>query len=94
MVWITKGNDAVQEDLVPTARELGIGFLVYSPLGRGMLTGTLKSREDLGPLAAHNPRMAAENFEKVGAPFPWRNLPPFAAQVLPTIWRHMRNLCS
>ncbi len=38
----------LQEDLVPTCRELGIAFLAYSPLGRGMLTGTF-SIDSLSP---------------------------------------------
>lgn len=57
-----------QEDLVPVARELGIGFLAYSPLGRGLLTGALKTRSDIpGQQAAFNPRVAEENFDKVCA---------------------------
>ena len=38
---------AAQEEIVPTCRELGIGIVAYSPLGRGFLTGAIKSREDL-----------------------------------------------
>lgn len=37
---------AVQKELVPTCRELGIGMLAYSPMGRGILTGSFKP-EDL-----------------------------------------------
>ncbi len=56
----------LQEDLVPTARELGIGFLAYSPLGRGLLTGAFKSKEDVPEQArGFNPRMAGEHFDKV-----------------------------
>ena len=36
-----------QEDVIPTCRELGIGIVAYSPLGRGFLTGQIKSRDDL-----------------------------------------------
>ena len=37
----------VQEEIIPTLRELGIGIIAYSPLGRGFLTGTVKSPDDL-----------------------------------------------
>ena len=37
----------VEAEILPTVRELGIGFVPYSPLGRGVLTGTIKSAEDL-----------------------------------------------
>lgn len=43
--WLCRCFD--QEEIVPTCRELGIGIVAYSPLGRGFLTGALKSREDL-----------------------------------------------
>jgi aryl-alcohol dehydrogenase-like predicted oxidoreductase len=39
----------VEESILPKARELGIGFVAYSPLGRGFLTGAIKSRDDLEP---------------------------------------------
>jgi aryl-alcohol dehydrogenase-like predicted oxidoreductase len=38
----------VEREILPTVRELGIGFVAYSPLGRGLLTGTIRSRADLG----------------------------------------------
>lgn len=38
---------AVQEEIIPTLRELGIGIVAYSPLGRGFLTGTVTSASDL-----------------------------------------------
>ena len=38
----------VEEEILPTVRELGIGFVPYSPLGRGFLTGTIKNLSDLG----------------------------------------------
>ncbi|EIE19339.1 aldo/keto reductase [Coccomyxa subellipsoidea C-169] len=64
MEWSLFSRDA-EEDLVPTARELGIGFLAYSPLGRGLLTGALKSKEDVPEQArGFNPRMAGEHFDK------------------------------
>src|SRR5580693_2599605 len=37
-----------EEQIIPTVRELGIGFVPYSPLGRGFLTGAIKSKSDLG----------------------------------------------
>ena len=55
---------------MPTARELGIGFLAYSPLGRGILTGQLKelaSLPDSDPRKTHNPRFQGENLQKARA---------------------------
>jgi aryl-alcohol dehydrogenase-like predicted oxidoreductase len=51
---------------LPTVRELGIGFVAYSPLGRGFLTGQFKSIDDLAPedFRRHAPRFQAENFQK------------------------------
>ena len=48
------------------SRELGIGFVPYSPLGRGFLTGQLKSPADFGPddFRVHSPRFQGENFQK------------------------------
>jgi aryl-alcohol dehydrogenase-like predicted oxidoreductase len=56
-----------QEDVVPVCRELGIGIVAYSPLGRGMLTGAFKSLEDLDPSdwRMKMPRFEKETFEKV-----------------------------
>jgi aryl-alcohol dehydrogenase-like predicted oxidoreductase len=39
----------VEADILPTVRELGIGFVAFSPLGRGFLTGTIRSTGDLSP---------------------------------------------
>ena len=49
-----------------TCRELGIGFVAYSPLGRGFLTGQIRSPEDLeeGDFRRHNPRFQGENFQR------------------------------
>jgi aryl-alcohol dehydrogenase-like predicted oxidoreductase len=55
-----------EEEILATVRELGIGFVPYSPLGRGFLTGRFKSFEDL-PLddyRRNNPRFQGENFAK------------------------------
>ena len=55
-----------EADVLPTCRELGIGFVAYSPLGRGFLTGQFKKPEDLAPddWRRHNPRFQGENFQK------------------------------
>ncbi|OQW72339.1 MAG: aldo/keto reductase [Proteobacteria bacterium ST_bin13] len=56
----------VEDDILPTARALGIGFVPYSPLGRGFLTGQITSRDDLpeGDYRRNDPRYSAENFAK------------------------------
>jgi aryl-alcohol dehydrogenase-like predicted oxidoreductase len=55
-----------EDDILPTVRELGIGFVAYSPLGRGFLTGRFKRIEDLpaGDWRRNMPRFQVENFEK------------------------------
>jgi aryl-alcohol dehydrogenase-like predicted oxidoreductase len=54
----------VQGDILDTVRELGIGFVAYSPLGRGFLTGAFTQTSDFraGDTRANQPRMASENF--------------------------------
>ena len=57
----------VEKEIIPTVRELGIGFVAYSPLGRGFLTGTITKKSDLGAKdarAQRYPRFEGENFEK------------------------------
>src|SRR5206468_12222315 len=56
----------VETEILPTCRELGIGFVAYSPLGRGFLTGQIKRIEDLPPndWRRQNPRFQGENFQK------------------------------
>ncbi|MCA1740697.1 MAG: aldo/keto reductase, partial [Actinobacteria bacterium] len=56
----------VEDEILPTCRELGIGFVAYSPLGRGFLTGQIRSFEDLpeGDYRRGSPRFQGENFEK------------------------------
>jgi aryl-alcohol dehydrogenase-like predicted oxidoreductase len=51
--------------VLPLLSELGIGFVAYSPLGRGFLTGAIRSPQDLAAddSRAENPRFSAENFE-------------------------------
>jgi aryl-alcohol dehydrogenase-like predicted oxidoreductase len=55
-----------EQELLPTVRELGIGFVAYSPLGRGFLTGRFKSPDDLAAddWRRQNPRFQGENFQK------------------------------
>jgi aryl-alcohol dehydrogenase-like predicted oxidoreductase len=55
-----------EDEILPTCRELGIGFVPYSPLGRGFLTGQIKSPEDFAPddFRRHGPRFQGENFQK------------------------------
>jgi aryl-alcohol dehydrogenase-like predicted oxidoreductase len=55
-----------EEGLLQTCRELGVGFVPYSPLGRGFLTGQIKRFEDfeLGDYRRHSPRFQGENFQK------------------------------
>jgi aryl-alcohol dehydrogenase-like predicted oxidoreductase len=55
-----------EEDLFGTLRELGIGFVAYSPLGRGFLSGAVKSLDDFAPDDRRRlfPRFQPENFAK------------------------------
>jgi aryl-alcohol dehydrogenase-like predicted oxidoreductase len=55
----------VEDEVLPTLRELGIGLVPYSPLGRGMLTGTITSTDGLAPddFRRVNPRFRGEAFE-------------------------------
>ncbi len=54
-----------EAEILPLVRELGIGFVAYSPLGRGFLTGRLRSRDqfDTNDFRADNPRFTEGNFE-------------------------------
>ena len=56
----------VEAEILPTCRELGIGFVPYSPLGRGFLTGQIKTPEDLdeGDTRRNHPRFQGEAFSK------------------------------
>ncbi len=53
-------------ELLDTCRELGIGFVAYSPLGRGFLTGRFRSPDDLAPddWRRNNPRFQGDNFQR------------------------------
>ncbi len=57
----------VEAEILATVRELGIGFVAYSPLGRGLLTGAYRSPADLpaGDTRAHRfPRFSGDNFDR------------------------------
>ncbi|MFC5850158.1 aldo/keto reductase [Deinococcus petrolearius] len=55
-----------EAEILPTCRDLGVGFVPYSPLGRGFLSGQFKSPDDFEPsdFRRHNPRFQGENFGK------------------------------
>ena len=55
-----------EDEVLPTCRELGIGFVAYSPLGRGFLTGQIRSREDLAEddFRRNSPRFQGDNFQR------------------------------
>jgi aryl-alcohol dehydrogenase-like predicted oxidoreductase len=55
-----------EDEILATTRELGIGFVAYSPLGRGFLAGEIKKFEDLdaSDYRRYSPRFQGENFEK------------------------------
>lgn len=55
-----------EDDLLATLRELGVGLVAYSPLGRGFLGGRFRSLDDLAPddWRRRNPRFQGENFER------------------------------
>ena len=55
-----------EDEVLPTCRELGIGFVAYSPLGRGFLTGQIKRFEDLvaDDYRRHSPRFQGDNFQR------------------------------
>ncbi len=55
-----------EDEILPTCRALGIGFVAYSPLGRGFLTGQIRRFEDLpaDDYRRHSPRFQGENFQR------------------------------
>jgi aryl-alcohol dehydrogenase-like predicted oxidoreductase len=61
-LWTRDPEDGV----IQTCRELGIGFVAYSPLGRGFLSGRIRSAEDLSEddFRKHHPRFQGENFQR------------------------------
>jgi aryl-alcohol dehydrogenase-like predicted oxidoreductase len=56
----------VEEEILATCRELGVGFVAYSPLGRGFLTGRFQSSSDLedGDFRKNHPRFQGENLQR------------------------------
>ena len=63
--WSLWSRD-VEDEILPTCRELGVGFVAYSPLGRGFLTGRFRSFDDLpaDDYRRNHPRFQGENFER------------------------------
>src|SRR5260221_2441503 len=59
-------RDPEDNEVLDTVRELGIGFVAYSPLGRGMLTGAFTSPDDFADddFGKHHPRFQGANFER------------------------------
>jgi aryl-alcohol dehydrogenase-like predicted oxidoreductase len=55
-----------EAEVLPTVRELGIGYVAYSPLGRGFLTGQIKSPDDFADddFRKNHPRFQGENFDR------------------------------
>jgi aryl-alcohol dehydrogenase-like predicted oxidoreductase len=64
--WSLWTRDPESDGVLDTVRQLGIGFVAYSPLGRGFLSGAIQKPEDLaeGDFRRHNPRFQGENFQK------------------------------
>ncbi|CAM3745522.1 aldo/keto reductase [Deinococcus saxicola] len=66
-LWTRDPEDAESgESVLAACRDLGVGLVPYSPLGRGFLTGQLKSPDDFGPddFRSTSPRFQGENFQK------------------------------
>jgi aryl-alcohol dehydrogenase-like predicted oxidoreductase len=63
--WSLFSRD-LEDELVPTLRELGIGVVAYSPLGRGFLSGRITSPDDFGEddFRRNHPRFTGENFAR------------------------------
>jgi len=64
--WSLWSRDVEDNGVLATVRELGIGFVAYSPLGRGFLSGQIRSVDDLdvGDVRRTHPRFQGENFAK------------------------------
>ena len=56
----------MEDEILPACRALGIGFVPYAPLGRGLLTGTVRSLEDIAPhdFRRRQPRFQPGNLER------------------------------
>jgi len=63
--WSLWSRD-IEDDVVPACRELGVGIVAYSPLGRGFLTGQIRSVDDLAAddFRRNHPRFMGENFQR------------------------------
>ena len=75
MLYLPFSLSCLQRDIVPVCRELGIGIVAYSPLGRGFLTGAITSPDDLEDddwRKNSQPRFKEEAFKKVRARSGWR----------------------
>ncbi|HMA48043.1 MAG TPA: aldo/keto reductase, partial [Frankiaceae bacterium] len=59
-------RDPERNGVLATCRELGVGFVAYSPIGRGFLSGAIRSVDDLAPddFRRHSPRFQGENFRR------------------------------
>ena len=64
--WSLWTRDVEENDILATVRELGIGFVAYSPIGRGFLSGEIRTVDDLAPddFRRNNPRFQGENLTK------------------------------
>jgi aryl-alcohol dehydrogenase-like predicted oxidoreductase len=64
--WSLWTRDVEEDGVLATTRELGIGFVAYSPLGRGFLSGEIRTPDDFGPADSrkNSPRFMGENFTK------------------------------
>jgi aryl-alcohol dehydrogenase-like predicted oxidoreductase len=64
--WSLWTRDPETDGVLHTVRELGIGFVAYSPLGRGFLSGAIQKPDDLAQddFRRHNPRFQGDNFQK------------------------------
>src|SRR4051794_14678595 len=64
--WSLWTRDVEDDGVLATVRELGIGFVAYSPIGRGFLSGQIRSVDDLADddFRKHHPRFQGENFAK------------------------------
>jgi aryl-alcohol dehydrogenase-like predicted oxidoreductase len=64
--WSLWSREVEDNDVLATVRELGIGFVAYSPLGRGFLSGKVRSVDDLAPddFRRMSPRFQGDNFRK------------------------------
>ncbi len=64
--WSLWTRDVESDGVLETTRELGIGFIPYSPLGRGFLTGAIRTLDDLDPddFRRHSPRFAEDHLRR------------------------------